>query len=92
MSCVGFFLFGVPNRGLDAHNLEILVRGHKNAQLVEDLKEGSPLLRHIDHAFQSSRAYEYCVTVSFYETKDSRIVKVCISYPSLYIAERAQTR
>ncbi|KAF8245723.1 hypothetical protein K440DRAFT_586597, partial [Wilcoxina mikolae CBS 423.85] len=46
-SCVGVFLFGVPNRGLNAINLDTLVRGQNNAQLIANLREGSQLLRHI---------------------------------------------
>jgi hypothetical protein len=79
-SCVGFLLFGVPNRGLDASNLAALVRGQKNARLIADLNQASPLLLHIDHAFQRSLAYKGCLVVSFYETKDSNTVNVRFIY------------
>jgi hypothetical protein len=82
-SCIGFFLFGVPNRGLNARNLKTLVRGQNNARLIEDLKEGSPLLLHIHHAFQNSFTYKDCLIVSFFETKDSRTVKV-LPYSPLF--------
>jgi hypothetical protein len=89
-SCVGFLLFGVPNRGLDASNLAALVRGQKNARLIADLNQGSPLLLHIDHAFQRSLAYKGCLVVSFYETKDSNTVNVSNLYISFVWRQRCR--
>jgi hypothetical protein len=86
-SCVGIFLFGVPNRGLDASNLETLVRKQKNAQLISDLKEGSPLLRHIDEAFRNSFIYKDTIVISFFETKDTRTVNVFIPSPLFRVTD-----
>jgi len=68
--------FGVPNRSLNTQNLETLVQGQNNAQLIADLTEGLPLLLHIDHAFQNGFTYKDCLIASFFETKDSNTVKV----------------
>ncbi|KAF8243586.1 hypothetical protein K440DRAFT_55349 [Wilcoxina mikolae CBS 423.85] len=75
-SCVGIFLFGVPNRGLNTENLETLVKGQRNETLVRNLSERSPLLCEMHHAFQQSFPYKDCSIVLFYETKDTKTVEV----------------
>jgi hypothetical protein len=77
-SCIGLLLFGVPNRGLNTENLETLVKGQKNETLVRDLTEGSPLLRHIHESFQTTFNHKDCLITSFFETRDSKTLKVCV--------------
>jgi hypothetical protein len=77
-SCVGIFLFGVPNRGLNNENMLSLVKEKKSAPFVVNLMEGSELLRSLHNGFL--RSYEQrlkaCFVVSFYETKDTNTVQV----------------
>jgi hypothetical protein len=50
-SCNALLFFGVPNDGLNADNLLSLIRGQNNQDLVENLKEGSPLLQDLHNTF-----------------------------------------
>lgn len=76
--CVGLFLFGVPNRGLNTQNLETLVKGQRNESLIRDLAEQSQLLRHQHQTFQQGFRHQDCTIVSFYETHDTNTVEVCV--------------
>ncbi|KAF8241213.1 hypothetical protein K440DRAFT_592033, partial [Wilcoxina mikolae CBS 423.85] len=76
-SCVGLFLFGVPNRGLNNENLLSLVKDKRRAPFVHDLMEGSQLLRALYVAFQRSYKsnLKSCFIVSFFETQDTKTVE-----------------
>jgi len=89
-SCVGVFLFGVPNRGLNNENLLSLVKEKASAPIVVNLMESSELLQVLHVAFL--RSYEIglksCFVVSFYETKDTKTVQVGNICQSPYCTER----
>lgn len=53
-----------------------LVKGQNNAYLVNDLREGSALLQLAYREFLQNVGFGYCRVVSFYETKDSRVIEV----------------
>ncbi|KAF8534452.1 hypothetical protein BDD12DRAFT_895849 [Trichophaea hybrida] len=76
-SCVGLFLFGVPNRGLNNENLLSLVKDKRRAPFVHDLMEGSQLLHALYVAFQRSYkgSLKSCFVVSFFETQDTKTVE-----------------
>lgn len=88
-SCVGVFLFGVPNRGLNNENLLSLVKEKASAPIVVNLMESSELLQVLHVAFL--RSYEIglksCFVVSFYETKDTKTVQVGNICQSPYCTE-----
>jgi hypothetical protein len=75
-SCVGVFLFGVPNRGLNNENLFTLMKEKKSAPFVANLMQGSELLEVLHTAFL--RNYEdslkSCFVVSFYEMEDTKTI------------------
>ncbi|KAF8535303.1 P-loop containing nucleoside triphosphate hydrolase protein [Trichophaea hybrida] len=76
-SCIGIFLFGVPNRGLNNENLLSLMKGKKSAPFVSNLMQGSELLQVLHTAFL--RSYENilksCFVVSFYEMEDTKTIR-----------------
>ncbi|KAF8245681.1 TPR-like protein [Wilcoxina mikolae CBS 423.85] len=76
LSCVGLFLFGVPNRGLNNNNLLSLVKENKMAPFIHNLMEGSELLHTLHVAFLRSykETLKSCYVVSFYETRDTKTV------------------
>ncbi|KAA8899102.1 hypothetical protein FN846DRAFT_782513 [Sphaerosporella brunnea] len=76
--CVGIFLFGVPNRGLNNGYLLSLVKGRKNEALVQNLMESSALLNNLHIAFQRSykSSLKYCFVASFFETRDTNTVEL----------------
>ncbi|KAI5793179.1 hypothetical protein EDC01DRAFT_655496 [Geopyxis carbonaria] len=75
-SCIGVFLFGVPNKGLNNENLLSLAKGKNTADFVGSLKEGSELLRSLHAAFRCCYQdyLKACFVVSFYETEDTKSV------------------
>ncbi|KAA8913656.1 hypothetical protein FN846DRAFT_929114 [Sphaerosporella brunnea] len=75
-SCTGLFFFGVPNRGLNVENLRTLVMHQTNAHLVNDLREGSELLRHAYQHFLQGFTHKDCQITSFYELRDTKAVIV----------------
>jgi hypothetical protein len=77
-ACSGIFLFGVPNRGLNAENLLSLVKDNGHAPFVYGLMQDSDLLHGIHSALRHSykTSLRFCFVVSFYETKDTKTVEV----------------
>ncbi|KAF8541865.1 hypothetical protein BDD12DRAFT_730767 [Trichophaea hybrida] len=75
-SCAALLFFGVPNRGLNNNNMLSLVKGQKNEHLVNDLREGSSLLDLSYQSFLQNVGPGYCRVVSFYETKDTRVIQL----------------
>ncbi len=77
-SCVGLFLFGVPNKGLKEENLSSLLKGRKSAPFMTSLGERSELLELLRRQFHHThdKHLKSCCVVSFFETKDSPTVKV----------------
>ena len=53
-----------------------LVKGQRNAGLINDLGEDSALLRQSNREFVDKVHSRYCRVVSFYDTKDSRVIEV----------------
>jgi hypothetical protein len=72
-SCVGIFFFGVPHRGLNNQNISTLVKGQRNSHFINDLREGSALLKEVHEHFLQLCLSD-CQITSFYETKDTRTV------------------
>jgi hypothetical protein len=54
-----------------------LVKDQKNSHFVNDLREGSALLKYIHQQFERGFELKDCEIISFYETKDTRTVVVC---------------
>ncbi|KAI5841718.1 hypothetical protein BZA05DRAFT_344772 [Tricharina praecox] len=75
-SCTGLFFFGVPNRGLNIRNLRTLVQDQNNEYFVNDLREGSELLRQAYQRFTQSVQLEGCQITSCYELRDTQAVIV----------------
>ncbi|KAF8534212.1 hypothetical protein BDD12DRAFT_861595 [Trichophaea hybrida] len=76
-SCVGLFLFGVPNKGLNEKNLLSMVKGKQSAPFVANLMEESQLLDalHADFRDMYKKFLNSCYVVSFYEMKDTPTVE-----------------
>ncbi|KAA8894431.1 hypothetical protein FN846DRAFT_819409 [Sphaerosporella brunnea] len=74
-SCVGIFFFGVPHRGLNNQNISTLVKGQRNSHFINDLREGSALLKEAHEHFLQLCLSD-CQITSFYETRDTRAVVV----------------
>jgi hypothetical protein len=79
-SCVGLFLFGVPNRGLNDKNLLSLVKDMRNVPFVRNLKEGSEFLYNLHNTFLCGyrNSLKCCFVVSFFETQDTKTVEVSV--------------
>ena len=86
-SCVGVFLFGVPNRGLNNENLLSLMKEKKSAPFVANLMQGSELLEVLHIAFL--RSYENdmksCFVASFYEMKDTKTIRQYCPWMSIIV-------
>jgi hypothetical protein len=63
-----------------------LVKGQKNAHFVNDLREGSALLQMAYREFLQNVGPAYCRMVSFFETKDSRVIEVSSQFTALLSA------
>jgi hypothetical protein len=85
-ACVGLFLFGVPNRGLNTENLLSLVKENNHAPFVYGLMQDSDLLQAIHSALRHNykKSLRFCFVVSFYETKDTKTVEVGSSSPEAH--------
>lgn len=75
-SCHGLVFFGVPNLGLNNHELATLVRGQPNEALISDLlvdkdSEPSRFLKRLANQFSGKCRHHYRV-VSFFERRESR--------------------
>jgi hypothetical protein len=84
-SCAGLFFFGVPNRGLDIKNIRTLVKDQRNEHFIDDLREGSALLKHAHRHFLRGFQLNDCQITSFYETRDTRAVVVCLLHTVYYL-------
>ena len=73
-SCIGLFFFGVPNRGLNVENLRTLVKDQKNEHFINDLREGSELLRQAYQRFLQGVELKGCQITSFFELRDTQAV------------------
>jgi hypothetical protein len=70
-SCTALFFFGVPNRGLDAWKLRMLVKDQKIEYFINDLREGSELLWQSYQRFIQCEL-KGCQITSCYEEKDTQ--------------------
>ncbi|RYP53591.1 hypothetical protein DL768_001455 [Monosporascus sp. mg162] len=79
-ACCGLLFFGVPNFGLRNEQLQSIVEGQPNQNLIRDLvvdsdSEPSAFLKRISNDFSNCYKGQYRV-VSFYETKHSPTVQI----------------
>ncbi|RYP39571.1 hypothetical protein DL767_002119 [Monosporascus sp. MG133] len=79
-ACCGLLFFGVPNFGLRNEQLQSIVEGQPNQNLIRDLvvdsdSEPSTFLKRISNDFSDCYKGQYRV-VSFYETKHSPTVQI----------------
>ena len=75
-SCTGLFLFGVPNRGFKEQYVSTMVSDPRHTRFLDNLKEGSELLRHIYHHFMQEFKFSDTQITSFYELEDSKALVV----------------
>ncbi|KAI5839391.1 hypothetical protein DFP73DRAFT_613959 [Morchella snyderi] len=80
-SCCGMLLFAVPHKGLAEAGLIGMVRGQSNEKLVQSLCGEGPYLSDLDQSFvrQITSTGIGPNIISFYETKDTRTVKISSS-------------
>ena len=82
-SIFGILFFGVPHRGMDIEPFLRMAGDQPNRQLVEALAPGSAYLEQLDAQFRSAFRFPDSNIVSFYETRFTRVAKVCHSRCSL---------
>ncbi|KAI1140104.1 hypothetical protein F5Y05DRAFT_306974 [Hypoxylon sp. FL0543] len=70
----GAVLFGVPNLGMEQSNLEAVVEGQPNMQLVSDLSLDSAYLQQLDQQFSGISYLQSALLYWCYETKKSPTV------------------
>lgn len=70
--------FGVPNRGMTVDQLATLVYGYPTKSLVHDLSVESKELEEIDRQFKELQEARSLDIISFYETKMTKTVEVCL--------------
>ena len=73
---MALFFFGVPNRGLNIEKLRALVKTQKNEHFINDLGEGSELLRHAHERFLEVVELRSCRIISLFELRDTPSVVV----------------
>jgi hypothetical protein len=79
-SIYAVLFFGVPNLGFRVNQWLSMVKGQPNQNLILSLGHGSTYLRDLHRDFRTAFDFQDSQIVCVYETKQTRVAKVGISY------------